>query len=103
MRRRPRTPSRRRGPAGPGRGGTATRGARRMNMPGRGQGKGRGASRGLRPTLEGLDRRVLLSWGGAGPALGSYVVPASARPRPNRPAITVDPHNTVNHFLGNKL
>ncbi len=57
----------------------------------------------MTPFFEGLDTRVLLSWGGVGPELGSFVAPAVNVPRPSRPSLTVDPHITINHFLGNRL
>ena len=57
----------------------------------------------MTPLLEGLDTRVLLSWGGNGPELGSFVAPAVNSPRASRPSLTVDPHLTINHFLGNRL
>ena len=72
-------------------------------MPGRNSRRRPSPSRRMTPLLEGLDTRVLLSWGGVGPRLGHFVAPAAALPRGIRPAITVDPHRTINHFLGNRL
>lgn len=57
----------------------------------------------MTPLVEGLDTRVLLSWGGVGPELGSFVAPGVNSPRATRPSLTVDPHTTINHFLGNRL
>lgn len=57
----------------------------------------------MTPLVEALDTRVLLSWGGVGPELGQFVAPASVLPRGIRPAVNVDPHRTINHFLGNRL
>src|SRR3954469_4293870 len=96
-------PSRRRGPAGPGQDGPGSDGSRRISMPGRNARRCPWPSRRMTPLLEALDTRILLSWGGVGPRLGHFVAPAAALPRGIRPAITVDPHNTINHFLGNRL
>ncbi len=72
-------------------------------MPGRNSRRCPWPSRRMTPLVEALDTRVLLSWGGVGPRLGSYVAPAANSPRASRPSLTIDPHTTINHFLGNRL
>src|SRR4051794_13682128 len=96
-------PSRWRGLAGPGQDRPGSGGSRRISMPGRNARRCSWTSRRMTPLLEGLDARVLLSWGGVGPELGHFVAPAAALPRGIRPAISVDPHRSVNRFLGNRL
>src|SRR3954453_24218267 len=78
-------------------------------MPGRASRRYISPPRRLTPLLESLDSRILLSWGGVGPRLGSFLNPGTTRQpavtlaRGFRPALSVDPHRTVNHFLGNRL
>src|SRR4051812_6837511 len=95
-------------PAGPGQDGPHSGGTRRISMPGREARRGPWRSRRGTPRLEAMESRFLLSWGAVGPELGAFVAPrgvrtSALRSRAIRPAIIIDPHTTINHFLGNRL
>ena len=71
-------------------------------MSGRESGRGHRWSRGLIPTVEGLDRRELLS-AAVGPELGSFLAPGTTIPQVPGTSAVVGPVTTVGLFLSNQL
>ena len=61
------------------------------------------ASRRLRPIVEGLDRRELLSAGGLIKSLGPYVSPSEFGPRITKPAKVVNAHRSIDGLLSTIL
>jgi len=71
-------------------------------MSGRESGRVHRSTRGLIPTLEGLDPRVLLS-AAVGPELGSFLAPGTAIPKFAGTSAVVGPVTTVGAFLSDQL
>jgi hypothetical protein len=71
-------------------------------MSGRESGRGHRSTRGLTPTLEGLDQRELLS-AAVGPELGSFLAPGTTIPRVPGTSAIVGPVTTVSSFLSGQL
>src|SRR6185312_3616292 len=91
-------------PRGAGRPGTGFRThTRRLVMSGRKSARGTWASRRLRPLVEALDRRELMSVGGLTNSLGSYVAPSHFGPRITQPAKVVNPHTSIDSLLSTVL
>jgi hypothetical protein len=57
----------------------------------------------MRPALEGLDSRELLSGGAVGHSLGTFFVPGTSVPRVSTPTVIVNAHAALSSFLTAEL